>query len=155
MLRVLSDLTIADRIDIAPASGATYNQGDWVLANGTNNYALDKYPMGIVFNMYDSSQTNTLSIDTAAVALDSTQDASIGGAEKITVIAGYVRGVTDRISTAYGTPSAGDPLTTVSGLLCAVPNFNTTNPVVAILEEALTGFEHRGASYTAWRFKTV
>lgn len=154
MLRILSDLTIADRFDITPATTGDFKQGKWPLADGSLNYPEAKIPIGIIFNMNET--TTTLSKDTNTVVLDSDQDATIGASGKITVIAGYIRGVTDQISTAYGTPSAGDPLAVVSGLLVSKGHVATaSNHTVAILEEALTGFEHRGASYTAWRFKTV
>lgn len=157
MLRILSDLTITSRVDLAPdattLAATGYKQGQWLNAAAAKPGTYGYVPFGCVFNMNES--TTVLSKDATAVAYDSAQDATIGGAEKITVITGPFRGVTDQVSTAGGTPSAGDPLTVVSGLLCAVTLPITTQHVVAVVEEVLTAFEHRGASYAAWRFKTV
>lgn len=156
MLRILSDLTITSRVDIAPKSGATYKQGSWVAADGASleadGMALGAVPMGCVFNMNET--TTTLSKDATEVTYNSDMDSSYGGAGKVTLITGPFRGVTDQFSDAYGTPAAGDPLTVVSGLLCKADA--GTQHVVALLEAPLTNFEHRGATFAnAWRFKTV
>ena len=161
MLRILSDLTITSRVDIAPSTGVTYAQGEWVTVTGTKTGTASYIPLGCVFNMTDSSGNIGLSKDADGIALNSVQDATIGAADKITLITGPFRGVTDKVSDAWGTnASAGDPLTVVSGLLVRAPlttaQNGTVSQVVAILEEKLTNFEHRGTTYaTAWRFKTV
>lgn len=152
MLRILSDLTITSRVDIAPKTGETYYQGSWVLADGSANFTRLKVPMGCVFNMEDSS--GVLSKDTKTIAVDSTQKASVGGSETVTLITGPFRGVTDKINDSWnGGTSVGDPLTVISGVLAKATL--GTDHVVALLEAKLTNFEHRGATYTAWRFKTV
>lgn len=157
MLRVLSDLTITGRIDVAPAAGVTdYRQGQWVLPNGVRNSGGTLAPLGCIFNMTDTDAARAadLSADTDPVTLNSTQNATIGGADKLTVIAGPFRGVTDQISTNLGTPVAGTPLTVVSGLLNVATI--SSHVVVAVCEEVVSNFEHRGETIaTAWRFKTV
>ena len=158
MLRILSDLTITSRVDISPASGVTdYVQGQWVTVGGAKSTDAAYIPMGCIFNMTDSDGAIGLSKDVDSVVLNSDQDATIGAAGKLTLITGPFRGVTDQVLDGRSTASAGDGLVVVSGLLHArVTIANATEHVVAVLEEKLTNFEHRGTTYsTAWRFKTV
>lgn len=161
MLRILSDLTITNRVDYTKASGVNYVQGDWILHDATKAFMTDKVPVGIVWNMNESttSGSESLSSDTDTIGLTSANDYTRGAAGKITAIVGAVRGVTDRfdsnaLSPAYGsTIAAGDPLTVVSGVLTKATV--GTHHVIAVCEEVHTAYEHRGQSYAAITFTTV
>ena len=104
--------------------------------------------------MEETSGTS-LSKDAQAISLDSDQSATVGGSDSVTLITGPFRGVTDQVNDTWnGGASGGDPLTVVSGVLAKASI--GTDHIVAVLEEELTDYEHRGATISsAWRFKTV
>ena len=105
MLRVISDLTLCDRVTKEYEAGVVASgvAGTWVTLNSSDKFDLTatSSPTGLSFQIWNESNrdgTVGYSPDVAAIG-------------KVTVLKGGYRAITDQIdSTVYGSASVGDAL---------------------------------------------
>lgn len=113
MLRMLTNLNLVHRFDVAPTEGllASGYTGTWIAHSATETIGLPsadgKFALGVVWTESNRDGTVGFTPDTRTVAS--------GGTGKLTVVWGKFRALTDQFT---GTPAIGNPLyVTTAGVL--------------------------------------
>jgi hypothetical protein len=140
MLRVISDLTLCDRITREYEAGVATSgvAGMWVTLNSDNKFDLTAATeTGLSYQIWNESNrdgTVGFSPDVAAIG-------------KVTVLKGGYRALTDQIeSSAYAAASVGDPLAAAAdGLLVASDDGDNT---VAYVARKLGSVTYLGTTFT-------
>jgi hypothetical protein len=144
MLRVISDLTLCDRITREYEAGVATSgvAGMWVTLNASNRFDLTTTSeTGLSYQICNESNRD----GTVGFTPD------VGAIGKVTVLKGGYRALTDQIeSSAYSSASVGDPLMAdENGLLIAsTSDAAGSQATVAYVAQKLGSVTYLGTTYT-------
>ncbi len=144
MLRVISDLTLCDRITREYEAGVATSgvAGMWVTLNASNKFDLtSSSETGLSYQIWNESNRD----GTVGFTPD------VGAIGKVTVLKGGYRALTDQIeSTAYGNASAGTALMAdADGLLIvSTSDYQGSQATVAYVARKLGSVTYLGTTFT-------
>ncbi len=144
MLRVISDLTLCDRITREYEAGVATSgvAGMWVTLNASNKFDLTTTDeTGLSYQIWNESNRD----GTVGFTPD------VGAIGKVTVLKGGYRALTDQIeSSAYSSASVGDPLMAdADGLLIAASgDYQGSQATVAYVAQKLGSVTYLGTTFT-------
>jgi len=146
MLKLLSDLLTADRLDIAEDGVASLSgyMGTWVTLDSNNALTITTAAVRPAYPIWNESAT------LAETAPGFTDD--VGETGKLTVLTGKHRALTNQYS---GTPAVNGLLATYAGGLLITNTTPGDGLVVAVCTKAPHSVDYRGESFLCIEYETI
>jgi len=150
MLKLLSDLIMAERLDLPHDGVANLSgyQGSWVTLDANSACTLTSGATGLAYPIWNESATKD----------ESTQGftSDVGETGKLTVLTGHHKAYTNQYDLENPPTAVGDSLIAGAiGVLRKAIGNDAAGDIIAVCTDLAVSVEYRGETYTCIQYETV